>query len=202
MATVKKRRRPPIILASASPRRARILTDCGIPFRTRISAVEEITDSRKDPRRSARHNARLKARAVAATITNGYVIGVDTVVAYGGHMIGKPRDVSEADFFLKRFSGRSLVVFSGVCLIDTARDKTFTAVESTRVRVKKISPRMRSCMLARLEPLDRAGGFSIEGIGAFIFDTVEGSFYNVLGLPMGRLYALFQRARVDLLDYL
>jgi septum formation protein len=190
-----------IILASASKRRARILKESGIPFTIEVSHVEEVPGTNQSPRANVLLNARLKAEHVAAKHSRGMILGVDTIVSFREHIIGKPRDLAEADSFLKKFSGKSLTVYSGMYLI-CARSKTHAAkVTTTKVRVKKMTSRMRATMLAHLEPLDRAGGFSIEGIGAFIFDSIDGSFYNVLGLPMIDLYNLFKKMHIDLLDY-
>jgi len=194
--------KPKIILASRSPRRSRILKECGIPFKIHPSNVEEITKPNESPRHNVIHNARLKAKDVAKEYSRAYVLGVDTVVSFRGTIIGKPRDLAEAEKLLHRFSGHPLTVYSGICIVCSATHKSVTSVTTTKVRVKKMSSRMRKKMLDLLDPLDRAGGFSIEGIGSFIFDTVEGSFYNVLGLPMNTVYDLFKKIGVDLLDYL
>jgi len=190
-----------IILASASKRRARILKETGIPFLIEISHVEEVSPENDTPRNNVITNARLKARAIAKNHTHGYVLGVDTVVSFREHIIGKPRDLAEADSFLKKFSGKSLTVYSGMCIVCAKTNKSVSKVTTTKVRVKKMTARMRSKMLELLDPLDRAGGFSIEGIGSFIFDSVDGSFYNVLGLPTIDLYELFKKIGIDLLDY-
>jgi septum formation protein len=193
--------RKKIILASASKRRARILQETGIPFTIEVSHVEEVAPENDTPRNNVIVNARLKAHAVARNHRSGLVLGVDTVVSFREHIIGKPRDLKEADSFLKKFSGKSLTVYSGMCLIDAKTNKRVSKVTTTKVRVKKMTARMRAKMLELLDPLDRAGGFSIEGIGSFIFDSVDGSFYNVLGLPTIDLYELFKKMGIDLLDY-
>ena len=193
--------KPQIILASASARRARILTECGIPFTVCISHVDEVTRPYRSPRDNVLENARLKAEAVSQKHTQEYVIGVDTVVSFQDHIIGKPRDMREADSFLKLFSGNDLVVYSGISVVCAHKGIYVSGVDTTSVRVRRMSKRMRGHILECIDPLDRAGGFSIEGIGSFIFDSVDGSFYNVLGLPMARLYDLFRDIGVDLLDY-
>jgi len=193
--------KPKIVLASASKRRSRILNECGIPHTIVISNIEEVHLCNKKPSYTALHNACLKAHHVAHKSKLGYVIGADTLVSMGKHIIGKPPTISAAKKLLKSFSHKSLSVYTGLCVIDIKRKKEVKAISHTIVRVKKLSPKIIREITTALDPTDRAGGFSIEGVGSYIFDMIEGSFYNVLGLPTISLYELFQKLGVDLLDY-
>ncbi|MBU1864458.1 MAG: septum formation protein Maf [Candidatus Omnitrophica bacterium] len=191
----------PIILASASKRRSRILTECGIPHTIVVSNVDEDMTHEKAPQKNALYNAVKKAETVSENYTSGFILGADTVVSFNNRITGKPSSMDEAQKMAQAFSGKKLTVYTGLCVIDVKTKKKETAVVSTDVRVKKISQKMCDRLLADIDPLDRAGGFSIEGIGSYVFDSVGGSFYNVLGLPMITVYELFQKLGIDLLDY-
>lgn len=192
--------KPKIILASASKRRSRILSECGIKHKVVISAVKEIHKPAKGPKYNALTNAYLKANAIAKKYKYGYIIGADTLVSLGKRLIGKPKDRFEAAELLSQFSGKILCVYTGLCVKDVKRNKTAKAVVRSKIKVKKINKKDINKLLKYLGPYDKAGGFSIEGVGSFIFDNVEGSFYNILGLPMIDLYGLFSKLGVELLD--
>lgn len=192
--------KPLIILASASERRARILADCGITHKIVASNASEIMDSAKGPSYNALFNACLKARTVAKNLKKGFIIGADTVVLSGRKLVGKPRDKTHARRLLREFSGRTIAVYTGLCVIDAATGKQAKAVTVSQVKVRTITGEMATRFIKVSGPVDKAGGFSIEGPGAFIFDDVQGSFYNILGLPMMELYRLFEELGVDMLD--
>lgn len=192
---------PTIILASASTRRARILDECGIRHKVVVSHAPEIMDSSKSPAYNALFNARRKAQTVAGKYNQGFIIGADTVVLANGKLIGKPRDKVEALKLLKEFSGKTIGVYTGLWVIDTRTGKSVGTSAVSQVRVKKITSQMARRFIRVAGPVDKAGGFSIEGPGSFIFDNVRGSFYNILGLPMIELYRLFEKLGVDLLEY-
>ncbi len=188
-----------IILASASKRRSKILEECGIPHRVVISNVHEKMDHKRPARFSVLHNARLKAGKVAGRYKEGFVIGVDTVVLLGKRLIGKPKTRKEARSLLNAFSGKTILVCTGLCVIDAKRAKSKGAVEVSKLYVKKLSRKKIDEFVKIAGPHDKAGGFSIEGPGTFIFDNIEGSFYNIIGLPMMRLNQIFEKLGVDLL---
>ena len=188
-----------IVLASASKRRSKILRECGIKHRVVVSNALEKMDHKRGARYSVLHNARVKAEKIAAGYQEGYVIGADTVVLLGEQLIGKPKTKSEAKSFLKAFSGRTLSVYTGLCVIDAKKGKSVTAVDVSRVSVRRLTPGEMDSFVRVAGPHDKAGGFSIEGTGTFIFDNIKGSFYNILGLPMMKLDELFKQHGVDLL---
>ncbi|MGB2706225.1 MAG: Maf family protein [Candidatus Omnitrophota bacterium] len=188
-----------IILASASKRRSRILKECGIPHRVIISNVREKMDRKRGAKFNVLYNARLKAQRIADKYKEGFVIGADTVVLSGKRLIGKPKTKRQAKSILKAFSGKTLLVYTGLSVIDAKRGKSVSALDVSKVRVKRLSRKQIDKFLKIAGPHDKAGGFSIEGPGALIFDNIEGSFYNVLGLPMMKLNGLFEKLGVDLL---
>ena len=188
-----------IILASASRRRSKILKECGIAHKVAVSDVCEKMDSKKGARFTVVHNARAKAEKIADRYKDGFVVGADTLVLLGKQLIGKPKTKSEAVVFLKAFSGKTLLVYTGLCVIDAKKGTSVTAADVSRVSVRKLSPKEIDAFVKIAGPHDKAGGFSIEGPGTFIFDKISGSFYNILGLPMMKLDHLFRKLGVDLM---
>lgn len=191
-----------IILSSASKRRSRILKECGIPHRVVVSKIPEKIDHKRGARFCVLHNARAKAEKTAERHKDAFVIGADTVVLLGKRLVGKPRTKKEARALLEAFSGKTILVYTGLCVIDPKREKAAEGVDASKVRVKKLSPKEIDKFVKIAGPHDKAGGFSIEGPGAFIFDNIEGSFYNILGLPLMKLEELFEKIGVNLLGQL
>ena len=188
-----------IILASASKRRSKILKECGIAHEVIISNVPEKMELEKGAKSNAMHNARAKAEKAAGKCKNGFIIGADTIVLAGKRLIGKPKTKKDAKGLLKLFSGKTILVYTALYVIDAKKGKSKSAVDVSKVRVKRLSPKEIDKFVKIAGPHDKAGGFSIEGPGAFIFDNIEGSFYNVLGLPLMKLDALFKKFGVNLL---
>jgi septum formation protein len=189
-----------IILASSSKRRSSILSSCGIKHKIIVSGIKECMNG-KDPARISVMNARLKAEDVRLKAGAGYIIGADTVVLLGKKIIGKPGNPAHARQMLRAMSGRAIYVYTGICVIDVKKGNISTACERSEVKVKKIKPSDIARYFKLLEPYDKAGGFSIEGAGSFIFDNIKGSYFNVLGLPMGRLQEVFRDIGVDILKF-
>ena len=191
---------PKIILASASKRRSKILKECGIAHRVVVSNAPEKMCHKTCAKANVLGNARLKAEKIADKCKEGFVIGADTVVLSGKRLVGKPKTKKEARQLLEAFSGKTILVYTGLSVIDAESRKSKSAVCVSKVRVKKLSRKKMDEFVKIAGPHDKAGGFSIEGPGAFIFDNIEGSFYNVLGLPLMKLYELFEKLGVDLLN--
>ena len=188
-----------IILASSSKRRREILASCGIKHKVVPSnAVEYMTVSRL-PEQVAMINARIKAEAVSKKFKSGYVIGADTVVLLGKKIIGKPKNAGHAKRMLKEMSGRTISVYTGLCIIDVKKENLISDYEKSLVTVKKLKSKDIPRYFKLLGPYDKAGGFSIEGVGSFIFDDIKGSYFNVLGLPTARLKEMFEKLGVDIL---
>ncbi|MFH1622407.1 MAG: Maf family protein [Candidatus Omnitrophota bacterium] len=188
-----------IILASKSKRRSKILKECGIAHKVVASNAPEKMDYKKGAEFNVLHNAQAKAKKVAREYKHGLIIGADTVVLLGKRLIGKPKTKEEAKSLLKAFSAKTILVYTGLCVIDAKRKKSANGVDVAKVHVKKLSPREIDKFIKIAGPHDKAGGFSIEGPGAFIFDNIQGSFYNILGLPLMKLNELFRKLGADLL---
>jgi len=188
-----------IILASKSKRRSKILKECGIPHEVVVSDVHEKMDNKKGAKFNVLYNARIKAEKVAVEYKEGYIIGADTLVLFKKRLIGKPKTRKEAITLLRSFSGKTVFVYTGLYVIDAKRARSESGFDVSKVHVKKLSLKKIDEFATIAGPNDKAGGFSIEGPGAFIFDNIEGSFYNVLGLPMMKLDEIFEKLGVNLL---
>jgi len=187
--------KPQIILASASPRREQLLREMGVRFAViRPDGVEEMLGGAA-PEVLALQNAQRKARAVAGRHPDALVIGADTIVVLGGEIFGKPRDLDEAVAMLERLAGRQHVVLTGVCLIHRALDTELTFCESTRVWMRSLAREQIAAYLAKINPLDKAGAYAAQEHGETIIERIEGSFSNVMGLPVERV-----RATLETLD--
>jgi len=183
----------PIVLASASPRRRQLLAEHGYPFTVVPADIEEITPPHLTPGEIALWNARAKARTIAGRRPADIVLGVDTLVAFNGKVFGKPRDFDEAFAMVSELNGRSHEVFSGVCLIraSTREEQNFTEV--TRVHFRRLKAPQLRAYLARIGPLDKAGAYAAQDDRGEIIDRVDGSFTNVIGLPMETLVETLKR---------
>ena len=190
-----------IILASKSKRRSSILKSCNISHIVVPSRVREAHKATKRPGALVMMNAKRKAEAVAQKKDKGIIIGVDTLVLFKGRLVGKPRTRNEARRILKAFSGNQIIVYSGICVIDLDNSKESSGFNKTPLYIKKIHQRDIDKYFKLLGPYDKAGGFSIEGVGSIVFDNIRGSYFNVLGLPMGKLQELFQEIGLDLLNF-
>lgn len=172
----------PLVLASRSPQRQAILGQLGVEFRVVVPDVEEVTKG--EPRRLVDENARRKAAAVSGE----RVLGVDTAVVLDGRAFGKPADLAEADVFLRRLSGRTHEVMSGIALRDGRGERSDVAV--TRVRFRLLEKAEIDWYLASGEWAERAGGYAIQGRGAALVEAIEGDYWNVVGLPVAALLRL------------
>jgi septum formation protein len=183
------------VLASASPRRARILEELGVPFRIVVSNADEALLSGEDGRAAVERLARAKALAVARGETLP-VLAADTEVLLDGAILGKPAGLPEAVDMLRRLSGRAHEVVTGVCLVSAGEARS--AVERSVVRFAPMSDEQMAWYAATGEPLDKAGGYHVDGRGALFVETVEGSPSNVAGLPVRLVVRLAREAGLDL----
>jgi septum formation protein len=178
---------PPLILASASPRRAELLRQLNANFRVVPSDTEEVFDGHLSPQELCQLNAHRKARAVAKKIPDALVLGADTLVFLDGEIMGKPRNLDEAKEMLAKLQGRTHQVVTGVSLIHLRahRERIFAA--STDVTFRPLDAEQISSYLLKINPLDKAGAYAIQEHGDLIVSEIYGSFSNVVGLPMEQL---------------
>ena len=171
-----------LVLASRSPQRRAILEQLGIDFTVEPADVDET--AKGNPRSLVIENALKKARAVEGDL----VLGADTEVHLDGRIFGKPETEEDAERLLQRLSGRTHEVWGGIALIDAGEARTASAV--TRVRFRRVEPALMRWYLASGEWRDRAGGYAIQGRGAALVESIEGDFWNVVGLPVPELLGL------------
>ena len=181
--------RPLLLLASNSPRRRQLLTDAGFEFAAIAPLASEKSDVDLTLRELTIFNAMRKAISIARAHPGEVVLGADTLVALDDQIIGKPRDVDEAAAILRRLSGRAHEVCSAgfVCHLTTARSTSF--YEISRVWFRPLSDSAIRAYIDKVNPLDKAGSYAAQGHGAEIIEKIEGSYTNVVGLPMEKTTA-------------
>ena len=196
-----------LILASASPRRAAILSSAGFQFKTVSVAIDETRRRGESAEVYVRRLALEKARAVAERVGRGgarkmrrevvVVIGADTAVVVGKEIWGKPKSTADARRMLRKLSGRVHQVFTGVALIAMtprgAQGNERVFVEKTRVEFDKLSEREIEDYVSTREPFDKAGAYGIQGLGSKFVSRIEGCCFNVMGLPVARVYEELKR---------
>jgi septum formation protein len=173
-----------LILASASPRRRELLAQLGLPFTVVTAAVEEHEDPGTDPRTMVAHNAALKADWVAARHPDSWVLGADTTVFIDNLALNKPVDGVAAREMLRRLSGRTHTVFTGLALRHVRRGVRVDEGTASEVTFKSLSDGAIETYLALVNTLDKAGGYAIQEQGDLIVAGYTGSFTNIIGLPL------------------
>ncbi len=195
---------PKIILASASAQRKKLLKLTGLKFSVHPSRVKEIHQVKSSITALVKKNALLKARDVASKIQEGIVMGADTLVysGRGRQIIGKPRNLKEAKKILKILTSRPQWVYTGVALVDTKTRKTLVDYEKTKIYMQKLSDREISQYHRKTNPIDKAGGFDIEGRGGLFIRRIEGCYSNVIGLPLAKLRLMLKKFGVSVFSLL
>jgi len=180
----------PLILASASPRRAELLRNAGIAFTVEPAHVPEEPAAGEPPFQYAQRLARDKAKAVFARHSDSAVLGADTVVVVDEHLLEKPRDETDAARMLRLLSGRTHQVITGVCLIAPAFEQM--EAEVTEVCFRPLSGEETAAYIATGEPMDKAGAYAIQGMASRWVEHIAGCYFNVVGLPVARVYRMLQ----------
>jgi septum formation protein len=197
---------PRLILASASPRRAEILRGAGFQFEVRPVNLDESLRPGESPGAHVKRLACEKALAVSARVKgHALVIGADTVVVVGRRILGKPKSQQEACRMLRFLSGRSHRVLTGLAVLVAGAPGTHgqqhatpprCEVETTRVWFAPLSAREINSYVASGEPMDKAGAYAVQGRGGRFVTRIEGCYFNVVGLPLARLYRMLLKAGV------
>ena len=175
-----------IILASASPRRSELMTLAGFRFDVICADIDEIVPEKALPQEVVMSLALQKAQAVAKDHRKSAVVGSDTVVALDGKILGKPRSESEAAEMLRSLSGRIHKVFTGVAVVGDGKEKSF--FDETDVEFYPLGEDEIKKYVATGEPMDKAGAYGIQGKGSVLVKKINGDFFNVMGLPIAKLY--------------
>ena len=179
-----------LILASASPRRSELLSNAGIAFTVEPAHVAEQAFPDEQPLQYAQRLARDKARAIFARHSDNVVLGADTIVVVDEHLLEKPHDAFDAARMLRLLSGRAHHVITGVCLIAPGYEQT--EAEITEVRFSALSEREIASYVETGEPIDKAGAYAIQGMASRWVERIDGCYFNVVGLPVPRLYRMLQ----------
>ena len=187
-----------IVLASASPRRAEVLSDAGISFDVLATDVDEKRLPDESAEAMVKRLSESKARAAGALVSGDVeplmVIGADTVVEIEGDVLGKPGTSARARAMLERLSGKTHAVLTGVALLRLPEGIMRIEVECTQVRFAPLTMDEIDEYVATGEPLDKAGAYGIQGHGGRFVERIEGCYFNVVGLPLARVYRILQQA--------
>jgi septum formation protein len=182
-----------IVLASASPRRRELLTLLGLRFEARAADLDEEPLPGESPAATAERLARAKAQAIDPGPGEALVLGADTVVVLDGAVLNKPRHRAEAERFLARLSGRTHDVITGLAVRACPEEDTVSERVVSRVTFAPMSRDEIAWYAATGEGLDKAGAYALQGKGAVFVSAVDGSYTNVIGLPVERLYLHLKR---------
>jgi septum formation protein len=179
---------PRVILASQSPRRRDLLTMLRIPHEVRPANVDETVHPGEAPVPHCERLARAKAAVLGAADPHAVVVAADTIVVVDGDILGKPRDRAEAVAMVARLAGRTHTVHTAVAVAFGGR--TVAGVETVAVTFRPLTAGQVAAYVDTGEPMDKAGAYGIQGFGAVIVERIDGDFFAVMGLPLGRMVAL------------
>ncbi|HEY0140073.1 MAG TPA: Maf family protein [Thermoanaerobaculia bacterium] len=186
-----------VVLASASPRRRELLSSIGIAFDVVPSHIPEVRNLGEAPEEYVARLSREKAHAIAAQHPHRWVIAADTTVLLGDQLLEKPEDAADAERMLAAIAGKTHIVYTGVTLEKHSSDYRETRVAESEVRMLPLSKEDIAWYVRTGEPLDKAGAYAVQGIGAMFIDGIHGSYTNVVGLPLATLFQMLRRAGLD-----
>lgn len=183
---------PTLVLASSSPRRQELIARLGLPVVIMPSLTDEDTPDHWTPSQIVEGLSLRKALAVSEklhpeTDAASIVVGSDTIVVLDGTPMGKPRDAEDAEAMLAQLSGQAHEVYTGVTCVRVADGKTATSHLVTKVRMRQLTREQIARYVASGEPMDKAGAYGVQGLGSLLVESIEGCFFNVVGLPVSHL---------------
>ncbi|MDJ0666031.1 MAG: Maf family protein [Desulfobacterales bacterium] len=185
-----------LILASQSPRRKYLLEQAGLTFRVIPSRIDESKRPLSPPGDYVQSLAIAKAEDVARSNPDSWVLGADTIVAVDGRMLGKPKSAQEAHIMLRRLSGKTHQVFTGFCICRQRTARQLADTVRTEVTVKTLTDQEINWYISTGEPFDKAGAYAIQGLGTFLVRRINGSYTNVVGLPVCEVVEILIREGV------
>ncbi len=192
-----------IYLASGSKARKKLLESIGLKFKIIRSQVKEIRKSSVLTYPGlVQENALKKAEAAAKKVKSGIIIAADTIVVENNRISGKPKNLKEARKMLKRLANEPQWVYTGLAVIDKDKKNRKVSYEKTKVFLDKLTDEEIKTYFSRVSPLDKAGSFDIQGRGALFIRRIEGCFYNVVGLPLRKLYQIFKEMNIKIFNFL
>jgi len=174
-------------LASASPRRKELLEQVGLQFDVEPTNYDEETTSASEPHEMAMELSLGKAKSAARKHRKSLIIAADTLVVLGDRVVGKPHTNAQAREMLRALSGRTHSVITGFSILDTETGKVLSRSVETKVHMRKLTLKEIDSYVRTKEPLDKAGGYAIQGWGVVLVDRIEGDYSNVVGLPLSAL---------------
>jgi len=176
------------VLASSSPRREQLLKSLDVQFTIVKPTAEETEGAGSPPEEVVKTNSEAKARSVAENCAgDSLILGADTLVFLEKKALGKPRDIAEAREMLQALSGRQHFVYTGLTLIQLSTGAVLTDFERTAVTFRRLSDSDIDLYLQAVSPLDRAGAYTVEGVGSLLVERFDGCYFNVVGLPLVKL---------------
>jgi septum formation protein len=181
---------PPIFLASGSPRRKKLLEQLNLNFKVITVEVNEERQGSESPVSMVKRLADMKLDSAKKLVAKGVIITADTIVVLDNEIIGKPRDESDAKKILKKLSDNTHTVYTGFAMFNSANDKKITDYEKTRVTFRKLSSEEIDNYIKSGSPMDKAGAYGIQDdFGAVFVKKIVGDYYNVVGLPIAKVYS-------------
>lgn len=182
-----------IILASGSPRRKELVALLPWSFEIITKEVDECLQDDLSMEENVQALALKKALAVGVAYNEQWVVGADTMVCLDGKLLGKPSDERQAYYMLSQLSGKVHQVLTGVAIVCEAKGIRKTFVETTDVKMQKLSDEEIMDYIATKEPMDKAGSYAVQGLGSKFIERIEGDYFNVVGLPIHRLYEMLNK---------
>jgi septum formation protein len=183
-----------LVLASSSPRRSDLLRAAGIPFEVQAANVPEVQNKGEKPIEFAMRLARAKADAIAQLRPEAFVLGADTIVVVENKILGKPKDADDAARMLRLLSDREHDVTTAISLVFPHAAERITTSDTTRVYFSHLSDEDIAAYVATGEPMDKAGAYAIQGIAGRWIERIEGDFFNVVGLPVAKVYRILRQS--------
>ncbi len=185
-----------IILASTSPQRFNLMNQLGIKFEALPSNFDEDSVKKISPKLYVKKLAKFKAQVVSNKVNEGIIIGVDTIIAFGEEIIGKPKNEIDAKNTLHKLSGKTHEAISGICVINKYSKKTVIKAVVTKVKFRKLSKKIINEYIASKEPFNKAGSYAIQGKGAILIEEIQGDYNNIVGLPLTTLAKILEGMKV------
>lgn len=185
------------VLASASPRRRELLASIGAEFDVVPSHIPEVRGAEETPTEYVARLSREKAAEVARTYPDRWIIAADTTVLLGDQLLEKPVDAKDAERMLATIAGQTHIVYTGVTLQNVTNKYRDTRVAESQVRMLSLDADDIEWYVRTGEPLDKAGAYAVQGIGALFIDSIHGSYTNVVGLPLALLFRMLRAAGLD-----
>ena len=188
-----------LILASASPRRKKILEMLGLEFTVFPSKIQEKITPGLSPREQVEALSQQKAKAVSSEFKNAIILSADTMVAVGSDVIGKPKDLENAKRMLQKFSGKEHLIVTGFTLLDTQTKKMVTKSTETKIWFRKMTAKEISAFVEKEKPLDKAGAYAIHELAAVFIEKIEGDYMGAIGVSVFLLAKELKRFGIEVL---